>query len=240
MTSLSGNAKIDDLIVGNITGEYIDESSDETSENIQHRTITGEVKIDTLVVGYATLEYDDYITSNGGGTRTIDISGDVEIDSYKVGNSSGSLIDNYGVVTAGTSHFSLISYPTEVNVNAGSSFTISVTVKNDGGVDGVVMIRIRDHNNSIVASKQVTVAAGGNQSLTLTATAPSSPGTYSWKVEAYNVDSGAVDDSESFTVEVSGGLFGGIDIQQMMQLFLQLLPFIMLILIISVLVAAIR
>ena len=148
--------------------------------------------------------------------------------------------DTIEIVTAAQSAFQITSYPSSISASPGATITINVTVVNNGDADGTVEVRVRDHNNSIVASKQVTVAAGSSTSVSLTATAPSSPGTYSWKVEAYNVDTGTVDDSKSFTVEVSGGVFGGIDIQQMMQIFLQLLPFIMLILIISILVAAIR
>jgi len=138
--------------------------------------------------------------------------------------------------------FTITDYPSSVNVQPDASFSVEVTVENKGTTDGTVEVRVRDHNNNIVASKQVTVVAGSSTSVSLSATAPSSPGTYSWKIEAYNVDTGSVDDSKSFTVEVSEGA-GGINmqqIQQMMQLFMQLLPFIMLILLISILVAAIR
>jgi len=139
-----------------------------------------------------------------------------------------------------TEHFQITSCPSSISVRLGESFTINVTVANNGTIDGTVEIRLKDHNNNLVMARQVIIAAGDSTTVKLTATAPSSPGIYTWKVEAYNVDSGVVDDSKSFTVEVSGVLFGGIDIQQMMQLFLQLLPLIMLILLISILVAAIR
>lgn len=167
---------------------------------------------------------------------------------YSYNGTLQSFVENFGTIlipqvtleTVQVQVFKITEYPSTISVSPGATITINVTVVNNGNTDGTVEVRVRDHNNSIVASKQVTIAAGGSQSISLTATAPGSPGTYSWKVEAYNVNTGAVDDSKSFTVEVSGGLFGGIDIQQMMQLFVQLLPFIMLILLISILVAAIR
>ena len=144
------------------------------------------------------------------------------------------------MLATGLVSFRLTQYPSEVKATPSASFTVNIVVANEGSESGTVDVRIRDHNNSIVASKQATVAAGSSTTVSLSAVAPNSPGTYTWKVEAYNVDVGTIDDSKSFTLEVTSVLLGGINIQQITQLLLRLLPYIILLLVISAVVAAIR
>jgi len=106
MPLLYGNAWLEGEACGTVSGEYTDDSQDATSENIVHRTIDGQVLLEgERVDNGVVLEYDDYVTYNGGGTRTISVVGNAwlyvaeEGFSAIVGDCSGSLEDNYGAVT---------------------------------------------------------------------------------------------------------------------------------------------
>lgn len=103
----------------------------------------------------------------------------------------------------GQAKFSITQYPTQVSVQTGQQFTVDVQVQNIGDVDGTVELRLRDHNNNIVDSKQQAITAGSSALITLTGTAPSQAGSYTWTIEAYNVDQAIVDDSKTFTLNVS-------------------------------------
>ena len=99
-------------------------------------------------------------------------------------------------------HFTIVGGPSSITTTAGSSFSFSVTVKNDGDASGTVEVRVRDHNNALVDSQTGTLDAGAQQNFDFTETAPSEPGTYQWKIEAYNTDTATVDDYMYFTIEV--------------------------------------
>lgn len=87
--------------IGSISGTYIDDSQDGTSEQLVQRTIDITVVDENgNNVGSGSLNYQDYITYNGGGTRTINLTGNVIDDSNNsVGNISGELNDTYGAIT---------------------------------------------------------------------------------------------------------------------------------------------
>ncbi|RLE37068.1 hypothetical protein DRJ17_07340 [Candidatus Woesearchaeota archaeon] len=89
-------------VIGSVSGSYIDEYQDSTSEQIESRTISINVVDENgNSVGSGQLQYDDYITYNDGGTRTIDLSGDVKDDEGNIiGSANGSLEDQYGSVSA--------------------------------------------------------------------------------------------------------------------------------------------
>jgi len=106
LPSLSGSVLLEGEACGTVSGEYVDESQDASSENIEHRTIDGQVLLEgERVDNGAQLEYDDYVTYGDGGTRTIPVTGNVWLYvaeagySALVGECSGSLDDNYGAVT---------------------------------------------------------------------------------------------------------------------------------------------
>ena len=100
-------------------------------------------------------------------------------------------------------HFTITSYPETINTHPNYTIGFNVTVLNDGNADGTCEVRLKDHNNNIVDSKQVAIAQGAEETVALQATAPSSVGTYTWTIEAYNVDTQTVDDSKSITVNVT-------------------------------------
>lgn len=86
--------------LGNVSGTYIDEYLDQSTEQIISRQVTITVADDqSNTLGNGTLTYDDYISYNGGGTRTITLSGNVvDEQNNTIGSISGSLEDEYGSV----------------------------------------------------------------------------------------------------------------------------------------------
>jgi len=99
--------------------------------------------------------------------------------------------------------FSITDYPSHVSDTPSETKTINVTVQNVGDTDGDCTVRIRDHNGTVVAEQTKTITAGGTATYSLNITLPSETGTYTWTIEAYNVSTSNVDDSKTFTVEVS-------------------------------------
>ncbi|MHC1628223.1 MAG: Ig-like domain-containing protein [Candidatus Nezhaarchaeales archaeon] len=136
MPLISGSVLLEGEEVGAVSGEYIDESQDAPSENIQSRSIAGEVYLDGLRVDIAvTLAYDDYVTYNGGGTRTIDISGTVYLTydggNYIIaGNASGSLKDDYGAVAVIETQLKLEVTP---HINGTLKYTLKATLTDING-----------------------------------------------------------------------------------------------------------
>jgi len=88
-------------VIGSVSGTYIDEYQNASTQQIQSRTINISVVDENgNSIGSGQLQYDDYISYNGGGTRTIDLSGNTNDDvNNTVGSVSGSLEDQYGSVT---------------------------------------------------------------------------------------------------------------------------------------------
>ena len=100
-------------------------------------------------------------------------------------------------------HFTIVDYTQSITVVKGQSFNVSATVKNDGSASGSVVVRLKDYNDTIVDTKTITLNAGEQQTVTLTATAPSTTGTYNYTIEAYNETTSTVDDSKTVTVNVT-------------------------------------
>ena len=102
----------------------------------------------------------------------------------------------------GTPLFKITSYPSQVSGKPSETKTLTIVVENQGNIEGTVELRIKDHNGNVVASQQQSISAGQSYTFNITITLPSSTGTYTWIIEAYNTDTGSVDDSETFTVSV--------------------------------------
>ena len=86
-------------------------------------------------------------------------------------------------------------------VQPGAQFTVTVTVKNTGDASGTVEVRLKDQGGTIVDSKQASLSAGATADVQLSAMAPSQTGSYTYTVEAYNTNTGSVDDTA--TVEIT-------------------------------------
>ena len=63
--------------------------------------------------------------------------------------------------------------PTSVNVKVGSSFTISVTIRNDGSVPGTCKVSLINHEGTVQDEKSATINPGDEYTFTLTGIAPS-------------------------------------------------------------------
>jgi len=99
--------------------------------------------------------------------------------------------------------FSIAGYPESVSGAPGETKSFQVTVSNDGDENGDVILRIKDHNGNIVFSEQQTIYVGTCYIFNVSITLPSQAGTYTWTIEAYNVSTSNVDDTKTFTVEVT-------------------------------------
>jgi len=56
--------------------------------------------------------------------------------------------------------FSIEQYPSSINVTPSSSFSVNVTVANNGNTSGDAEVRLKDHNDNIVDTTTVTIDAG--------------------------------------------------------------------------------
>ncbi len=100
MATLSGSVYIDGIVIGSVTGTYVDDSVEQQSETINNVTINITVYIDSTVIGSGLLQYQDYVAYDNGGSRRIDVTGDALLDSTVVGSAVGYLIDNYSAVVS--------------------------------------------------------------------------------------------------------------------------------------------
>jgi len=99
-------------------------------------------------------------------------------------------------------HFTITLHQTSLSLEPSQPFSVDVDVSNDGSASGTVELRLKDHNGNLVDSKTITLDAGASTTVTLSGTAPSSGGTYQWTVEAYNVNTSSVDESQTLTLNV--------------------------------------
>lgn len=100
-------------------------------------------------------------------------------------------------------HFTITSIDrTSITLAPGQTFTINVTIENNGNADGTVVARLKDHNDNIVDAKTQTIPVGGQTVIALSGTAPSTQGTYTWTIEAYNQDTSTLDDTDTITITV--------------------------------------
>jgi len=117
-------------------------------------------------------------------------------------DNSHDLIAYYDGTLQQAPSFTITDYPSSVSGTPNETKTISITVANNGNADGDCTVRIRDHNNNIIAEQTKTITAGGSETYSLSITLPSTTGTYTWTIEAYNIDTNTIDDSKTFTVNV--------------------------------------
>lgn len=109
----------------------------------------------------------------------------------------------------GQPHFRITSLQAPSSVAPGAAVEVDMTIVNDGQAQGTVEARILDAQGNIVASQQATLQPNQSATLKLRFTAPSNPGTYSYKAEAYNTATKTVDDTRSFSITVQSQGGGG-------------------------------
>jgi len=103
LKNISGQVLIDNEQVGSISGTYQDDSYNGSKQVIESVSVPITVTIDNEQSGNGEMNYQDYVTYNGGGTRTVNIDGYVTIDNSDIGTVNATLIDSYGyVIISGT------------------------------------------------------------------------------------------------------------------------------------------
>jgi len=111
------------------------------------------------------------------------------------------------------SKFVITSYNQTIAGPVSSKQLFVATVQNTGNASGTVRLEVWNDGN-LVNSSQATIPAGGSATMSLYVTLPSTPGTYTWAVKAYNLNTGRYDDEKTFTVSVYGELIKNGDFSQ--------------------------
>jgi len=131
--------------------------------------------------------------------------------------------------------FTIIEYTETVTVAPRQTFTVNVTVKNEGGSRGTCTVRLIDHNGNTVSENTVSVDPNSNVTVSLSGIAPDVEGSYTWKIVVYNNATGEIDDSKSITVNVSSAQAF---LTSILSTLYQFLPLIIGIVIIIMLISA--
>jgi len=98
----------------------------------------------------------------------------------------------------------VISIPASITAKPGEQFKLQVTVQEVHAVSGTCILYVYDHLNNKVATEYVNILTpGGSQYITITLTAPGNEGSYIWRVDAYNFTTEQIDDSKTFTLNVT-------------------------------------
>jgi len=85
---------------------------------------------------------------------------------------------------------------------AGSKQRFVAEIENVGSANGTVEVRVLDSTGALVNSTQIVLQPGQRGTAEMLLTLPSTAGTYTWIVEAFNTATESVDDRKSFTVTV--------------------------------------
>ena len=110
--------------------------------------------------------------------------------------------------------FSIVSYNSSIAGPAGSRQRLVVTVQNTGNASGSAVLTVIDQYGNTVNSTTLSIPAGQTATATLTVTLPASTGTYTWKIQALNLNTTRVDDEKTFMVSVYGELIKNGDFSQ--------------------------
>ena len=181
VVNISGTVSVDGIQVGTVSGSVDDESL-AGPQLVKDKEYYATVNIDTIQVGDGILLFSDKVADPAGpASETDTITGTVSVDGIQVGTVSGSITDNFESGQAPST--GMIQYKARVVARPGATFNVDVTLANNTASAQTVIVELYDHNNTLVASQQVTVNANSTATVTLSATAPATPGTYTWKVQ---------------------------------------------------------
>jgi hypothetical protein len=106
------------------------------------------------------------------------------------------------VATAPSPTFQIASWNQSIAGPVGSKQRFVAVVRNAGGANGTVEVRVLDSTGALVNSTQITLQPGQQGTAEMLLTLPSTAGTYTWTVIAVNTATGSVDDRKNFTVTV--------------------------------------
>ncbi|MEM3689599.1 MAG: hypothetical protein QXW42_06780, partial [Thermofilum sp.] len=107
-----------------------------------------------------------------------------------------------------------VSYNSSIAGPVGSKQRLVVTVQNTGNARGSAVLTVIDQYGNTVNSRTLSIPAGQTATATLTVTLPASTGTYTWKIQALNLNTTRVDDEKTFMVSVYGELIKNGDFSQ--------------------------
>lgn len=93
-----------------------------------------------------------------------------------------------------------VNYPS--SVAPGAAVTVDVTVENVGGASGSAEVGIVASNGNVLDKKNVSLEPGKQASVSLSFTAPDTPGSYKYTVYAYDNTTGVTDDQRDITITV--------------------------------------
>ena len=62
--------------------------------------------------------------------------------------------------------------PTSVNVKVGSTFTVTIVIRNDGNASGICKVSLIDHEGNVQDEKSKIIDPGQEATFTLTGVAP--------------------------------------------------------------------
>ena len=96
--------------------------------------------------------------------------------------------------------FTITSWNQTITGPAGSKQRFVAEIENMGSANGTVEVRVLDSAGALVNSTQIALQPGQRGTAEILLTLPSTAGTYTWTVEAFNTATGSVDDRKSFTV----------------------------------------
>jgi hypothetical protein len=97
--------------------------------------------------------------------------------------------------------FTITSWNQSIAGTPSSRQRFVAVIQNTGGA-GTVEVRVLDSAGALVNSTQITLQPGQRGTVEMLLTLPSTAGTYTWIVEAFNTATKSVDDRKSFTVTV--------------------------------------
>jgi hypothetical protein len=98
--------------------------------------------------------------------------------------------------------FEIADYTQTITGPVSSKQLFTATVRNAGSSSGTVVVEVRDSSGNLVNSSQATVPAVGSATVSFYVTLPTSTGTYTWKIQALNLNTTQVDDEKTIQVRV--------------------------------------
>lgn len=96
----------------------------------------------------------------------------------------------------------IVAIPETARAQKNTRFKVVASIKNVGHTGGIARVRLLNQAGEEQDYREIYLQAQSTVSLTLEATAPDTIGTYTWRIQAINMQTFHVDSEDSFTLEV--------------------------------------